>query len=74
MLYTEAVDRLQALGAELPTAPGQPRRKFELAQMRTLMAALGVRSQVSDHLIDRLVQARWRSIAGCWRSTSRRPR
>jgi dihydrofolate synthase/folylpolyglutamate synthase len=41
MLYTEAVDRLQALGAELYTAPGQPRRKFEIAQMRTLMAALG---------------------------------
>jgi dihydrofolate synthase/folylpolyglutamate synthase len=41
MLYTEAVDRLQALGAELHTAPGQPRRKFELAHMRTLMAALG---------------------------------
>jgi dihydrofolate synthase/folylpolyglutamate synthase len=41
MLYTEAVDRLQALDAELHTAPGQPRRKFELAQMRTLMAALG---------------------------------
>jgi dihydrofolate synthase / folylpolyglutamate synthase len=41
MLYTEALDRLQALGAELHTAPGQPRRKFELAQMRTLMAALG---------------------------------
>src|SRR3984885_1453695 len=40
MLYTEAVDRLQALGAELHTAPGQPRRKFELGQMRTLMAAL----------------------------------
>src|SRR3954447_23767258 len=41
MLYTEAVDRLQALGAELHTAPGQLRRKFELAHMRTLMAALG---------------------------------
>jgi dihydrofolate synthase/folylpolyglutamate synthase len=41
MLYTEAVDRLQALGAELHTAPGHPRRKFELAQMCTLMAALG---------------------------------
>jgi dihydrofolate synthase / folylpolyglutamate synthase len=41
MLYTEAVDRLQALGAELHTAPGHPRRKFELAQMRALMAALG---------------------------------
>ncbi len=41
MLYTEAVDRLQALGAELHTAPGQLRRKFELAQMRTLIASLG---------------------------------
>ncbi|HEX6771191.1 MAG TPA: folylpolyglutamate synthase/dihydrofolate synthase family protein [Acidobacteriaceae bacterium] len=41
MLYTEAVDRLQALGAELHAATGQPRRKFELAQMRTLMASLG---------------------------------
>jgi dihydrofolate synthase/folylpolyglutamate synthase len=41
MLYTEAIDRLTALGAELHTAPGHPRRKFELAQMRTLMAALG---------------------------------
>lgn len=41
MLYTEAVHRLQALGAELHTSPGHPRRKFELAQMRTLMAALG---------------------------------
>jgi dihydrofolate synthase / folylpolyglutamate synthase len=41
MLYTEAIGRLQALGAELHTAAGQPRRKFELAQMRTLMAALG---------------------------------
>ena len=41
MLYTEAVDRLQALGAELHTAPGHARRKFELAQMRTLMGDLG---------------------------------
>jgi len=41
MLYTEAIGRLEALGAELHTAAGQPRRKFELAQMRTLMAALG---------------------------------
>lgn len=40
MLYTEAVDRLQALGAELHTPAGQPRRKFELAQMRALMTAL----------------------------------
>ncbi len=41
MQYTEAVDRLAALGAELHSPAGQPRRKFELAQMRTLMAALG---------------------------------
>jgi dihydrofolate synthase / folylpolyglutamate synthase len=41
MHYTEAVDRLQALGAELHTPAGQPRRKFELAQMHILMAALG---------------------------------
>ncbi len=41
MLYTEAIGRLQALGAELHTPAGQPRRKFELEQMRTLMAALG---------------------------------
>ncbi len=40
MLYTEAIGRLQALGAELHAPAGQPRRKFELAQMRTLMAAL----------------------------------
>jgi dihydrofolate synthase/folylpolyglutamate synthase len=49
MLYTEAVDRLQALGAELHTLPGQPRRKFELAQMRTLMAALGDPQHPSSH-------------------------
>ncbi len=41
MHYEAAVERLYALGAELHTAPGQPRRKFELADMRTLMAALG---------------------------------
>lgn len=41
MHYTEAVDRLAALGAELHSPAGQPRRKFELSQMRTLMAALG---------------------------------
>jgi dihydrofolate synthase/folylpolyglutamate synthase len=46
MSYTAAVDRLQALGVEL--APARPdaagvvaRRKFDLAHMRTLAAALG---------------------------------
>src|SRR5277367_5763598 len=41
MSYASALDRLHALGQELQTAPGAPRRKFELAHMRTLMAALG---------------------------------
>jgi dihydrofolate synthase / folylpolyglutamate synthase len=41
MSYASALDRLHALGQELHTAPGVPRRKFELAHMRTLMAALG---------------------------------
>jgi dihydrofolate synthase / folylpolyglutamate synthase len=41
MSYASALDRLYALGLELHTAPGMPRRKFELAHMRTLMAALG---------------------------------
>jgi dihydrofolate synthase/folylpolyglutamate synthase len=41
MSYASALDRLYALGQELHTAPGTPRRKFELAHMRTLMAALG---------------------------------
>src|ERR1700678_390726 len=41
MSYATAIERLHALGQELHTAPGTPRRKFELAHMRTLMAALG---------------------------------
>jgi dihydrofolate synthase/folylpolyglutamate synthase len=41
MSYASALDRLYALGQELHTVPGKPRRKFELAHMRTLMAALG---------------------------------
>ena len=41
MSYASALDRLHALGHELHTAPGMPRRKFELAHMRTLMEALG---------------------------------
>ena len=41
MSYASALDRLHALGQELHTPSGIPRRKFELAHMRTLMAALG---------------------------------
>src|SRR5271168_1781506 len=41
MSYASALDRLYALGQELHTVPGKPRRKFELAHMSTLMAALG---------------------------------
>jgi dihydrofolate synthase/folylpolyglutamate synthase len=41
MSYATAIERLYALGQELHTAPGTPRRKFELAHMRALMAALG---------------------------------
>jgi dihydrofolate synthase / folylpolyglutamate synthase len=40
MSYASALDRLYALGLELHSAPGQPRKKFELAHMRVLMAAL----------------------------------
>ena len=37
-----AIDRLLALGGELVApAPGEPRRKFELAHMRILLVALG---------------------------------
>jgi dihydrofolate synthase/folylpolyglutamate synthase len=42
MSYTAAVDHLYALGQELaPTTPSAPRRKFDLAHMRVLAAALG---------------------------------
>ena len=42
MSYISAVDHLYALGHELAqSAPGAPRRKFDLAHMRALMAALG---------------------------------
>lgn len=41
MSYAVAMERLAALGQELYTKPGQPRRKFELAHMRALMEALG---------------------------------
>src|ERR1700679_2322707 len=42
MSYAAAVDHLYALGHELaPATPSTPRRKFDLAHMRTLAAALG---------------------------------
>jgi len=41
MSYSAAIDSLFALAGELHTAPGQPRRKFELEHMRMLAAALG---------------------------------
>jgi dihydrofolate synthase/folylpolyglutamate synthase len=42
MSYIAAVDHLYALGHELaPSAPNAPRRKFDLAHMRILAAALG---------------------------------
>ncbi len=41
MPYPAAIARLYRLAGELHVQPGQPRRKFELEQMRTLMAALG---------------------------------
>jgi dihydrofolate synthase/folylpolyglutamate synthase len=39
--YAAAIDSLNALGQELVTAPGMPRRKFTLEQMRVLTRALG---------------------------------
>jgi dihydrofolate synthase / folylpolyglutamate synthase len=42
MSYAAAVDHLYALGHELaPPSPSAPRRKFDLAHMRVLAAALG---------------------------------
>ncbi len=42
MSYAAAVDHLYALGHELaPASPSAPRRKFDLAHMRILAAALG---------------------------------
>ncbi len=41
MSYAAALDRLHTRAAELHVAPGQPRRKFRLEEMRTLVAALG---------------------------------
>jgi len=41
MIYAGAVQQLYRLAAELHTVPGEPRRKFDLAQMRLLMGSLG---------------------------------
>jgi len=41
MSYTSALDSLHARAGELYMAPGQPRRKFRLEEMRTLVEALG---------------------------------
>jgi dihydrofolate synthase/folylpolyglutamate synthase len=41
MSYAAALAQLNAMAPELFTKPGQPRRKFSLDQVRTLLAALG---------------------------------
>ncbi|HEX8712423.1 MAG TPA: folylpolyglutamate synthase/dihydrofolate synthase family protein [Terracidiphilus sp.] len=41
MSYSAAIDHLSALAPELATQPGQPRRKFSLDEVRTLLAVLG---------------------------------
>jgi len=41
MSYASAIDQLRSMTPELATHPGQPRRKFSLDQVRTLLAALG---------------------------------
>ncbi len=41
MSYASALDSLHARVGELHAAPGQPRRKFRLEEMRTLVEALG---------------------------------
>jgi dihydrofolate synthase / folylpolyglutamate synthase len=41
MSYSAAVEGLLSLAGELHSAPGQPRRKFDLNAMRVLMEALG---------------------------------
>ncbi len=41
MSYAAAIDDLFSLAGELHTAPGQPRRKFDLNAMRVLTSALG---------------------------------
>ena len=41
MSYAAAIDQLNAMAPELYAYPGQPRRKFSLDEVRTLLAALG---------------------------------
>ena len=41
MSYAAALEQLSAMAPELFSKPGQPRRKFSLDQVRTLLAALG---------------------------------
>ncbi len=41
MSYAAAIDQLSAMTPELFTQPGQPRRKFSLAEVRILLEALG---------------------------------
>jgi hypothetical protein len=41
MSYASAIDQLNAMVPELYTRSGQPRRKFSLAEIRILLAALG---------------------------------
>jgi dihydrofolate synthase/folylpolyglutamate synthase len=41
MSYAAALEQLNAMAPELFSKPGQPRRKFSLDQVRTLLAALG---------------------------------
>ncbi len=41
MSYAAALEQLNAMAPELFTRPGQPRRKFSLEQVRTLLGALG---------------------------------
>jgi len=41
MSYAAAIDQLSAMAPELYSHPGQPRRKFSLNEVRTLLASLG---------------------------------
>ncbi len=41
MSYAAAIEKLKTMAPELYARPGQPRRKFSLDEVRTLLAALG---------------------------------
>ena len=49
MSYAAALEQLNAMAPELFTKPGEPRRKFSLDQVRTLLAALGIRTSAFVH-------------------------